>query len=139
MNAKKIITYVVVLGILGAIAAWLYGFYLPKQDWYNDMKKGKGGSYTAVQIVQDFMSNEDSAMKKYPSDKKIEVTGIVKESKIENGKTNVVLQSNDSTASVSFILKDSIAPLATGSTTKLQGICTGFIGDVQFTDGVIVK
>ena len=105
----------------------------------NDMKKKSGGSFTAAQIVKDFQANEDSATKKYPSTQKIEVAGIVKESKIENGKTNVLLSSDDSTTSVYFVLRDSIEPFKIGQDVVLQGICTGFLDNVLFNDGVVIK
>ncbi len=135
----KIYSIISTLATVGILCGWVYGFYLPTKPWFNDMKIKNGGSFTAVQIVKDFQANEDSAAKKYPSTQKIEVTGVVKESKIENGKTSVLLNSDDSTTSVFFVLRDSIEPFKTGDNVTLQGICTGFLGDVQFNDGVVIK
>ena len=69
----------------------------------------------------------------------IEVSGSIKESKIENGKTAIMLQSADSAVNVYFVLKDSIEPLKVGTATTLKGMCNGFLGDVQFNEGVIIK
>lgn len=139
MNKKKILKYLVIVAILGVVCVWSFVFYLPKKDWWNDLWIKKGGYFTAIQIVKDFQANEDSAYKKYPDKKTIEVTGIVKEAKIQDGKSYITLQSSDSTVGVYFVLKDSTATLKVGEEANLKGICTGFSGDVQFNEGVIIK
>lgn len=130
----KILATLIVLGVLGFVGV----MYLPRTDFYKNLTTPKGGSITASDIVKAYAENEAHADSIY-NGKAIEVSGVVKESKIENGKTTVMLQSADSTAGVYFVLKDSIAPLATGSPTTIKAICTGFLGDVQFNEGVIVK
>lgn len=130
----RILAALLVLGILGFIGV----MYLPRTDFYKNLTTPKGGSVTATDIVKAYTENESHADSTY-NGKAIEVSGMVKESKIENGKTTVMLQSADSTAGVYFVLKDSLAPLATGSQTTIKGICTGFLGDVQFNEGTIIK
>lgn len=137
MNKKKILKFLVIAALLG-ILGFVCVMYLPKTDWYRNVTAKKGKAITASDIVKDFQANEDSAFAKY-SDKQIEVTGQVKESKIENGKTAVMLQSADSTTGVYFVLKDSIEPIKIGSEATIKGMCTGFLGDVQFNEGVIIK
>lgn len=137
MNKKKIVKTLMILVLLGALG-FVGVMYVPKTDWYRNFTAKKGAAITASDIVKDFQTNEDSAFAKY-SDKQIEVTGLVKESKIENGKTAVMLQSADSTIGVYFVLKDSIEPIKTGSETTIKGMCTGYLGDVQFNEGVIIK
>ena len=135
---NKYLKYGTIVIIAGIIAIWFFVFYLPTTDFYKNIFAEKGKPVTAVQIVSDFIANEDSAFAKY-SGKLIEVNGEVLQSQIENGKTTVLLKSNDEFFNVYFVLKDSIAVISTGSNVKLKGFCTGFLGDVQFNEGELVK
>ena len=138
MNKKKILKYLVIAAILGVAGVWFFVFKLPTTDWYRNFTTKKGGAITAAEIVAAYQANETKSDSLY-NGKIIEVTGSVKESKIENGKTSIMLQSADSAANVYFVLKDSIEPLKIGTSTTLKGMCTGFLGDVQFNEGVIIK
>ena len=138
MNKKKIFKFLIIAAILGVVGVWFFVFKLPTTDWYRSFTTKKGGTITATEIVKSYQTSEAHSDSLY-NGKMVEVTGAVKESKIENGKTTVMLISADSTAGVYFVLKDSIAPLAIGSETTVKGVCTGFLGDVQFNEGVIIK
>lgn len=137
MNKKKLLKFLLV-AVLLAVIGFVGVMYVPKTDWYRNFTAKKGAAITASDIVKDFQANEDSAFAKY-SDKQIEVTGLVKESKIENGKTAVMLQSADSAVGVYFVLKDSVELAKVGSEATIKGMCTGFLGDVQFNEGEIIK
>ncbi len=137
MNKKNIFKLLVIVAILGVVGVWLFVFKLPTTDWYRSFTTKKGGTITAIEIVKSYQNNEAHSDSLY-NGKMLEVTGSVKESKIENGKTSIMLMSADSTAGVYFVLKDSIAPLAIGSQTTVKGVCTGFLGDVQFNEGIII-
>ena len=138
MNKKKIIKWLLILAVVGFAGVWLVVFKLPTTDWYKNFTAKKGAGVTSVDIVKSYQINESHSDSLY-NGKMIEVSGNVKESKIENGKTTVMLQSADSTAGVYFVLKDSTELLKTGTTTTLKGLCTGFLGDVQFNEGVIIN
>ena len=60
-------------------------------------------------------------------------------SQIENGKTAVYLKTNDAATNIYFLMKDSIVGVKAGDKITLKGICTGYLGDVQFNEGEIVK
>ncbi len=138
MNKKKIIKWLFILAVVGFAGVWFFVFKLPTTDWYRNFTARKGAGVTAVDIVKSYQTNESHSDSLF-SDKVIEVSGIVKESKIENGKTSVWLNSSDSSVAVYFILKDSIEPLKAGVETIIKGKCSGFAGDVQFNEGVIIK
>ncbi|MCX6209804.1 MAG: hypothetical protein NTZ59_10005 [Bacteroidetes bacterium] len=140
---KKILKYVLILGIIGAVCGWLFGFYLPTKPWYNDMKAKKGEAMTADSLAQAFKTNEQIANTNFNL-KVFDVTGEVKDSKIENGKTTVTLKTTDSTIFVYFALRDSVELLPIAKTITLKGKCTGYLndgfeGNVQFIDGVVNK
>jgi hypothetical protein len=138
MNKKKVLKYLVIAAILGVIGVWFFVFKLPTTDWYRNFTTKKGADISATEIVAAYQANETKSDSLF-NGKIIEVSGSIKESKIENGKTAIMLQSADSTVNVYFVLKDSIEPLKVGTATTLKGMCTGFLGDVQFNEGVIIK
>jgi hypothetical protein len=135
---KKIVKYVLLLIVVGALGGWFLVFYLPKTDFYKNITAKKIAPTTAIQIVNDFIANEDSAFTKY-SGKLIEVSGVVADSKIENGKSAVYLKSNDPAINVYFLLKENIGNIDTGKQIILKGMCSGYLGDVQFNEGEIIK
>ena len=140
---KKIIKYLLILGIIGAFCAWLFGFYLPTKPWYKDLKAKKGAAISAVDLAKAYQANEATANTNY-NEKIFEVLGEVKDSKIENGKTTVTLKTADSTVFVYFALKDSIELLPIKKQVTVKGKCTGYLndgfeGNVQFIDGVLIN
>jgi tRNA_anti-like len=138
MNKKKIFKFLAIAAVVGCLGVWFFVFKLPTTNWYRDFTAKKGEAITAAALVQAYQANETLSDSLY-NGKLIDVSGVVKESKIENGKTAVTLQSADSTAGVYCVLKDSIEPLKIGSQTTIKAMCTGFLGDVQFNEGVIIK
>ena len=135
---KKIYKYGIIGLILIVVWGWFFVFYFPKTDLYKKITVKKADPTTAIQIVKDFQENEDAAFKKY-SGKLIEVSGIVIQSQIENNKTTINLKSNDEMTTVYFLLKENVGTISEGKQITLKGLCTGFLGDVQFNEGEIVK
>lgn len=135
---KKIYKYGIIGLILIVVGGWFFVFYFPKTDLYKKITVKKADPTTAIQIVKDFQENEDAAFKKY-SGKLIEVSGIVIQSQIENNKTTINLKSNDEMTTVYFLLKENVGTISEGKQITLKGLCTGFLGDVQFNEGEIVK
>ncbi len=135
---KKIIKYILILVLVGVLGGWFLVFYLPKTDFYKNITAKKAAPTTAIQIVNDFTVNEETAFAKY-SGKQIEVSGTVLQSQIENGKSAIYLKSNDEATHVYFLLKENVGKVDIGKQIILKGICTGFLGDVQFNEGEIIK
>ncbi len=135
---KKYLKFVVVAIVLGAIGIWFFVFFFPKTDFYKNLTVKKADPISAVEIAKDFLADEATAFTKY-SGKQIEVNGVVAQSQIENGKTAVYLKSDDEFTNIYFLLKDSIALFSVGEKVTIKGICTGYLGDVQFNEGELVK
>lgn len=140
---KKVFKYLLILGLVGIFCGWLFGFYLPTKDWYKNMKAKKGEAITAVALAKAYQTNEAAANTNY-NEKVFEVTGEVKDSKIENGKTTVTFKTADSTIFVYFALKDSVELLPIAKQVTVKGKCTGYLndgfeGNVQFIDGIVVN
>ena len=135
---KKLIKYGLIIVPIILIGIWVFVFYLPKTDIYKNITVQKSPPITAIEIAKDFIADENAAFTKY-SGKQIEVSGEVVNSQIENGKTAVFLKTADEGTQIYFLLKDSLPLLNIGNTVTLKGVCTGYLGDVQFNDGEIVK
>ncbi len=135
---KKFLKIGFVAMIIGVIGIWFFVFYFPKTDFYRNLTVKKADPVSASEIAQDFLSDENTAFAKYSS-KQIEVSGVVEQSQFENGKTAVYLKTNDAATNIYFLMKDSIGGVKVGDKITLKGICTGYLGDVQFNEGEIVK
>jgi tRNA_anti-like len=139
MNKKKVLKFLVIAVVVGVAGVWFFVFKLPTTDWYRTFTTKKGGTVTASELVTAYQTNEKQSDSLY-NGKIIEVSGLVKESKKgEDGITTVVLQSADSTASVTIDLKGSIEPLKVGAAATVKGMCTGFLSDVTLNEGEIIK
>lgn len=135
---KKLFKYGLILIPIIIIGIWFIVFYLPKTEVYKNFTVKKAPPVTAVEIAKDFLNDETAAFTKY-SGKQIEVSGEVINSQIENGKTAVYLKTDDDGTQIYFLLKDSLPLFNLGTTITLKGICTGYLGDVQFNEGEIIK
>ena len=137
MNTKKILKYAALFTSIGIII-FLCVMYLPRTNWYRNLTTPKGAAITATELVKAYQANETKADSLF-SGKQIQVSGLVKESKIENGKTTILLQSADSIIGVYFTLKDSIEIPVLGNNITLKGLCTGFLDNVAFNEGEVIK
>jgi len=129
MKAKKIISAIVLLGIIGAFIAY---------KMYNKPHVNVAGTksdivLTADKILTDFSTNETEANNKY-LEKIIEVSGVVLETSTEKEKGIVTLKTNNDFGSVLCHLSDKstkkINDIEEGQSIKLKGICTGYLMDV---------
>jgi DNA/RNA endonuclease YhcR with UshA esterase domain len=127
MKIKKIISGILVLGIIGAFIA--YKMY--NKPHVNVEEASADISITADKILNDFSSDENSANLKY-LDKIIEVNGVVSEINIEKG--IITIETNDDFGSVLCHLSEEasrkISGLQEGQIIVVKGICTGFLMDV---------
>lgn len=135
---KKIILAALLAAVIGAIGVWYFIFYKPTH-FKRDVADEQAISITAVQIVQDFTANEDSANKVYLN-KAIAITGeVIEAKKNQDGKPTVTLKSNDSFSNIYCTLKDDAGQIQGGTTITVKGICTGFLSDVVIIDAIILK
>ncbi len=133
-NWKKILSLAVVIGIIAAAFVYYYVFIYSKNN-HRNVANEKGIVITAIQLVNDYTTNEDSANKKY-LDKTIEVTGEVTSVK-KDSLINVTLKSNDAFASVYCTMQGNQAKPDSGKTITIKGICTGKLSDVVLKDAII--
>jgi hypothetical protein len=91
----------------------------------------------AVELFKAFESDETLANTKYLN-KAVEVSGVVAEvSTNMEGKTVVILQTDDPMFGVSCTLAD-IQQVTAKSTVTIKGICTGYLSDVVIVQGIVM-
>lgn len=131
---KKGLLILVGLAIVGAVAVV---FYLNKPN--RSVSGEKGIEVTATQLVKEYQENENTANTKY-LDKAIQVTGSIAEvSKNQDGKTTVMLTSEDPMTGVFCTLREDAGNLSAGSNVTIKGFCSGMLSDVRLREAVIVK
>jgi hypothetical protein len=120
--------------VAGGIIAYKM-FTKPRRDVANE----KGIAVSAAQLVSEFQQNEAQANAKYLN-KPVEVTGTVADvQQNQDGKTTVLLSSNDAMAGVFCTLKQSDATIAAGASITIKGICHGMLSDVRLGESIVVK
>lgn len=98
-----------------------------------------GLQITAAQLVKDYQANEAAANQKF-LDKAIQVTGTITELKQnQDGKSTIMLASDDAFTGVFCTLKQKATSVAPGSTITIKGICSGMLTDVRLREAVIVN
>lgn len=133
---KKILIGVLVAIILGVVGVWYFIFYRPT-NFRRDPASEKGVAVTANAIASAFISNEDSAGKKYIN-QAVEVTGEIERYDTAGGAI-LFLKTGLPDAFVSARLK-TYQPAAIGSTIAVKGILTGYImGEVQLNEASITQ
>lgn len=97
-------------------------------------------SVKASEMIQDFLSDEQSANTKY-LEKIIQVEGTVKEIKIKNNGVIVSLGTKDTMESILCHLlvseTDKTKNLKKGQTISVKGICTGYLLDIILIRSII--
>lgn len=129
--------YVILISILIVLAA---GGVIGYKMWnkpFQDPLQGDALKVTAIQLFNDFSTNEAAAQKKYVpeklGDKKIEVTGQINEiGKNADGETFYTLKTNDEMFGVKCIMEkgEEIANAKVGNTIIVRGFCDGYNMDV---------
>jgi hypothetical protein len=131
---KRIVLFISILIVLGI------GGFVAFKVWnkpFKDPLKGAAIKVTAVQLFNDFTTNETSAQKKYVTetlgDKTVEITGKINEiGKNEDGETFYTLQTSDEMFGVKCIMDkgEEIINAKIGETITLRGFCNGYNLDV---------
>jgi hypothetical protein len=118
------------------IAAGIIGYKIWNKP-FTDPLQGDAIRVSAVQLFNDFNSNEAAAQKKYVpeklGDKKVEVTGeITGTGKNSDGETYYTLKTSDEMFAVKCIMDkgEEIAGAKTGDTITVRGFCDGYNMDV---------
>lgn len=136
MDTKKIYIIVFLLLISGLFFA--YKMYNKPHVDVADAKAQL--TVNASTITSDFSLNEDDANAKY-LEKIVQVSGVLKSVKNEEGKTILSIGNPDEIESVMCHLLASentkAAHLTVGKTITVKGICTGYLLDVILVNGVI--
>lgn len=129
MKRKKILSAILILGIIGAFVA--YKIY--NKPHVNVANSKADISLTANKILNDFSSDENDANTKY-LEKIIEVKGEIASLKTEKGLGIISLKTNDDFGSVLCHLSEESTKkmhnFKEGQTISVKGICTGYLMDV---------
>lgn len=126
---KKILTAVVILGIIGASIG--YKMY---NKPHTDISSEKSiANITADQLLAAFKENETEANVKYLS-KIITVTGKVLSQKTEDGKAIVQIETSDPMGTILCNLdpfaKQTKTTFEIGEEVSFKGTCSGYLSDV---------
>jgi hypothetical protein len=132
--SKKFILLIAVFAILIIGAA--VGFKIWNKP-FQDPLKGDAINVTAIQLFNDFSTNEAAAQSKYVpqkvGEKKIQVSGEIKEiGKNEDGEVIYTLKTSDEMFGVKCIMDKSeqITSVKAGENITVRGFCDGYNMDV---------
>jgi len=130
-RSAVLISIVIILAIGGLI-----GYKIWNKP-FQDPLEGEAIKVTAVQLFNDFNTNEAAAQKKYvpekAGDKKVEVTGEIAEiGKNDDGGTFYILKTSDEMFGVKCTMDkgEEIANAKAGDTITVRGFCDGYNMDV---------
>jgi len=132
--SKRIVFLISILIVLGIGGIVVYKMW---NKPFKDPLEGSAIKVTAIQLFNDFSTNEANAQKKYitetPGDKTVEITGKINEiGKNEDGETFYTLQTSDEIFGVKCIMDkgEKIINTNVGETIILRGFCDGYNMDV---------
>ncbi len=133
-NLGKILLVILLLAVVGTVIGYRM-WNKPNRSVADEA----GIAVSATQLVREYQADENAANTKY-LDKAIEVSGtITSVDKSQDGKSTIVLSSEDPMTGVYCTLKESGDNLAAGNQVKVKGFCSGMLSDVRLRDAVIVK
>lgn len=142
MKRNKIVRYVIlpVLVLLAAAALYIYKEY--NRTLTDPARLKPDYSVTASELIKEFITNEQSANKKY-WDKVIQVNGMVKDiEKDDWGFYSISMGDTSAMSSVrcrmDSVHRNEVAFLNKGDIASMKGICTGFITDELLGSDVIL-
>ncbi len=132
---KKIIGLVIIVGLLGAIFG--YQQFSKKLDNTADLKSEI--SLSAQELFTEFEKDESAANKTF-LDKIVTVNGIVSSTKVEDGKTNIYLETEDMLANIFCQMESPLKIIPKeGDKVTIKGVCTGYLSDVVLVRSVLIK
>jgi hypothetical protein len=131
----RIILIIIALIILAGI---LIGYTLYNKP-QRSVESEKAIAISAIQLFKEFEENETDANTKYLN-KAVLVSGVISEiNSNQEGKTVLILETENPMFGVSCTLEDQAQGLSTGASVTVKGICTGYLSDVVVTRGIIPK
>ena len=151
MKKKRIIKAGIILVAVGVVIAGAVGLYLFNMPHRNVQKAATDYSLTSSQIVAEYLTDKESANKKYLSNdgdsKVLEITGVVsKISEDFNDQKVVLLKSADDKAGVSASFTTetnaNAAKLQVGETVTVKGVIrsgASYDEDLDLYENVILE
>jgi len=148
---KRIIKAGIILVAVGVVIAGAVGLYLFNMPHRNVQKAATDYSLTSSQIVAEYLTDKESANKKYLSDdgdsKVLEITGVVsKISEDFNDQKVVLLKGADDKAGVSASFTTetnaNAAKLQVGETVTVKGVIrsgASYDEDLDLYENVILE
>lgn len=132
--SKRSAVLIFILIILGAGGVIIYKIW---NKPFKDPLQGDAIKVSAVQLFNDFSTNEADAQKKYVpqklGDKKVEISGQINEvGKNKDGEIFYTLKTSDEMFGVKCIMdkKEEIKNAKVGDTITVRGFCDGYNMDV---------
>ncbi|MBK7382846.1 MAG: hypothetical protein IPI81_05850 [Flavobacteriales bacterium] len=134
----------IVGGVLVTAAATTYGVREYNRVPETAAERTEVASLTAIELLEEFLANEQAATTKYVGSKAqaVLVTGAIRAVDEVNGRVvTVVLETGNPDAGVSceFALADFPADWRTGATVRLKGICQGYTGVGMIPGDVVLQ
>jgi hypothetical protein len=135
MSSKKILLSLSFL----TLTVMIYAAYLYFKPVQSLKRLDSTFSVSAVELVNDYESNEIDANEKYLN-KIIEVKGSIDDIEINEMGINIKLDAQNDISSVVFEMekKSVISELHIGDIVVIKGICTGYLMDVVLVQGIIL-
>lgn len=131
---KRSVLIIIILIILGAGSVIAYRMW---NKPFKDPLQGDAIKVTAIQLFNDFSTNETEAQKKYVpaklGDKKVEVTGQITDlGKNPDGEIFYTLKTSDEMFGVKCVMDngEEIANAKVGDAITVRGFCDGYNMDV---------
>ena len=132
MKHKNTLLVLFAIVITGGVVAWTY-----VNRPIAKVEQARALAITAESLNNAYSDNEETANKKYIN-KALEVSGLVAEvSKNQDGKTVLLLQSDDPMSGVQCTMRDDVN-IDTGKKITVKGFCTGYTMVVLLSDCILL-
>lgn len=138
-NKNVLITTIIAI-VTSATAFWYFAIYEQKNN-RTDVTNKQAVTKTATDFVQEFLTNEEAANKKYlqKDSSVIEILGTVEKIEKDELGTILYLQTNIEETTISCRLQEA-ANLAAGNMVTVKGLFTGFLmGQIQLSECKIIS
>lgn len=135
MKRSYIIIFLTIAVVGGLVGLYMFNEKVPTLDSVK-----ADFTMTADELYNAFDENEEAAMTQY-QDKVIEVSGVVRRTKVDSNQFNVVLKASGSmTGGINCAMRDlSVESPAKSSEITIKGRCQGYLMDVVLNNCVIVE
>lgn len=137
---RNVLIAIVLAIITSATAFWYFAIYEQKNN-RTDVTNKQAVTKTATDFVQEFLTNEEAANKKYlqKDSSVIEMNGTVEKIEKDELGTILYLQTNIEGTTISCRLQEATNLIA-GNEVTIKGIFTGFLmGQIQLSECKIIS